>query len=248
MWWMSAQAAVQGIASFGAASVQKAEAKIASQLSKAQAENANLVRTEANKLAAATGALARWTQSVNNNRRLDQGAKEREAALVNYRRQMDAGVHQRLSESIREAEAMGSAAARQAASGVTGSVGDMVSASIALRDSISRQIVKDRQGMADFDQRRRLANIQSQMVGGLDNSLIFDAIDYNTNVGQTYTAPSPYMAALGAAAPALIGMAKNATNPVTGGKQSPAPITESRPTSFRFSVPAELGSGQFRLD
>lgn len=250
MWWMAAQAAISYIGASGKASMDKAQAGINTRMAREQAKNANKVRAAANEFKSAEGHMARWAQAVNNSRRLDTGASTLEAAVVNYQRQAGARTTQRFSDSIREAEAMGAAAASQGASGVTGAVSDSVAASMALRDSIARQQARDFEGMANFDQRRRTAGIMSEMIGGLDQSLIFDALDYNIDVGQTTHGPSPFMAGLTAAAPALMQMGANIGPKSTPGvpTQAPAPITASKPKfTYNLQQQNELGSGMFRL-
>lgn len=252
MWWMAAQAAISYIGASGKASMDKAQAEINTRMSREQAKNTNKIRGATNEFKAAEGHMARWAQAVNNSRRLDAGASSLESAVVNYQRQAGARTTQRFSDSIREAEAMGAAAARQGASGVTGAVSDAVNGSVALRDSIARQQARDFEGMASFDQRRRQASIMSEMIGGLDQSLIFDALDYNTDVGQVQTGPSPFMAGLTAAAPALMGMARNVGPKSTPGivpQQAAAPITASKPV-FSYNLQQQsdlLGSGRFQL-
>lgn len=232
MWAQAASAAISFLGAFGSASVEKARARINTRLSAAQAEASNIVRAGANEYKAAEGHLARWVQSVNNQRRLDMGADNLEAAVVNYRRQSDARVRERFSDSIRAAEAEGAAIARQGFSGVTGAVSDMVNASMALRQSITEQAARDFEGMAAYDLQKRKAGLMSEMIGGLDQSLIFDALDYNEDVGQTFTGPNPYLSGLTAAAPALIDIGRN-----LGPKSTPGV-----PTAGRVATVGELAS------
>lgn len=242
MWFTAASAALSFLGGFGNASVEKAQAGINTKLSAAQAENVNKVREATNEFKAAEGHMARWTQAVNNSRRLDASGSNLEAAVVNYQRQSSARITQRFSDSIREAEADGAFAASQAAKGVTGAVSDAIAGSMALRSSIVGQAAKDFEGMASFDQRKRTAGIMSEMIGGLDQSIIFDALDYNTDVGQTFSGPNPYMAGLTAAAPALMSMGKNVMGPQS------TPGAPAATSSFAFNTqPAALGSGLFQL-
>lgn len=250
MWFLAASAAMSFIGGMSKGAMDKAQAEINTKMSREQAKNTNKIRGATNEFKAAEGHMARWAQAINNSRRLDAGGSNLESAVVNYQRQAGARVTQRFSDSIREAEAMGAAAAAQGASGVTGAVSDSVAASMALRDSIARQQARDFEGMANFDQRRRTAGIMSEMIGGLDQSLIFDALDYNVDVGQTQQGPNPYMAGLTAAAPALMQMGANLGPKSTPGvpTQAPAPITASKPKfTYNLQQQNELGSGMFRL-
>jgi hypothetical protein len=179
MWWMAVVGAANGLIQGSAA---REQAKLNNRLSKVNADAANKVRGASNVAKAAEGSLARWVQSVNNNRQLDSGGDQAEANIVNYRRQADAGLTQDFATSIRDAEQQGAAAAAQAVSGIAGNVTDTVNTSMALRDSIARQQTEDFRAFANYDTARRAGSIMSQMIGGLDNSLIFDALDYNQDV------------------------------------------------------------------
>lgn len=165
-------------------------------LSRANAEAGNKVRQASNELTAAKNSLARWTQSVNNQRLLKQGGEALEASVVNYRRGEDELVRQSFSQSIAEAEQAGMAAASAAAAGVAGSVVDTVNMTTALRDSIVRQEFADARNMAAYDTQRRAGTIMSQVVGGLDNSLILDSLDFNIDVAQRQAKPSYFPAVL----------------------------------------------------
>lgn len=154
-------------------------------LSIANADTKNRVRAAGNLAEAAQGNLARFTQSVNNNRALKAGGEAEEALTVNAIRHNDAAMRGDFSDDIRSAEQLGHAAASAAASGVSGSVVDMVNTSTALRDSIVKQGVADDAASESYDVSRRAGNIMSQVVGGLDSSVILDSLDYNQNVAFT---------------------------------------------------------------
>jgi hypothetical protein len=154
------------------------------QISEVNARTGNRLRQAGNAASAAEGNLERFVQSVNNNRRLKAGGDAQEALVVNASRANDAQLAGRFSESIRNAEQVGHAAAAQAMNGMAGSVVDMVNTSTALRDSIVRQSVDDAQSQQNYDTSRRAGIIASQMIGGLDASVILDKLDYNVEVAQ----------------------------------------------------------------
>jgi hypothetical protein len=162
-----------------------ASAKANNLISKTNAETGNRVRAAENLAASAQGNLQRFTQSVNNNRALDAGGRALEALNVNTLRGGDANLRAGFSANIRSAEAMGHMAASAAVAGVGGSVVDSVNQSTALRDSIVKQSVADNVGSASWDESRRAGNIMSQIVGGLDSSIILDHMDYNVQTAQT---------------------------------------------------------------
>lgn len=154
------------------------------QISEVNTRTGNRVRQAGNAAAAAEGNLNRFVQSVNNNRRLKAGGDAQEALVVNAARAGDAQLAGRFSDSIRDAEQVGHAAATQALNGLGGSVVDMVNTSTALRDSIVKQSVDDKQNAQAWDTSKRAGVIASQMIGGLDSSVILDRLDYNVDVAQ----------------------------------------------------------------
>lgn len=166
------------------------------QISEVNAKTGNTLRQAGNAAAAAEGNLERFVQSVNNNRRLKAGGDAQEALVVNAARAGDAQLAGRFSDSIRDAEQVGHAAASQAVNGVAGSVVDMVNTSTALRDSIVKQSVDDNQNMQAWDTSKRAGVIASQMIGGLDSSVILDRLDYNQDVAQHQNKTSLFAAVL----------------------------------------------------
>ena len=183
----AAQGAISGY--LGAKSAQ-ASAQAFNRLSAASTAASNKVRVTSNAATAAQNTLARWVQSVNNNRQLQAGGESLEAGVVNYRREADSALTQSFADSISSAEQQGAAAASQAAAGVGGSVVDMVNGSVALRDSIVRQSIGTQRDQQAYDVTRRAGLIMSQMVGGLDNSVIMDTLDYTRDAAQYQTVPS----------------------------------------------------------
>lgn len=173
-------------------------------LSAINAKTGNDLRQASNAAKAAEGNLARFVQSVNNNRTLEAGGNAQEALVVNATRRGDAQLTNSFSVSIREAEQAGHSAAAAAAAGVDGNVVDMVNASTALRDSIVRQSVDERQSAEAYDVSRRAGNIMSQMVSGLDNSVILDSLDYNIDVAQSRPELSSFAALVRGAFPAAL--------------------------------------------
>lgn len=182
MWWMMAVKAANGLLQGMAGRV---EAERNNEISQVNAQAGNSVRVAKNAAVAASNTLARWVQSVSNNRRLDQGGDAIEANAVNYRRASDAGLTHSFSSSIRDSEQAGVQAAQAAASGVDGNVVDMINTSVALRNSIVKQGIEDSGNYADYDAAQRAGNIMHQMVGGLDNSVVLDSLDYNVDFAKT---------------------------------------------------------------
>lgn len=192
MWWMLVGAAIAGkYGNMGTTAAAKANTRI----SEANAEAGEKVKVATNAAKAASGSLDRWVQSVNNNRRLKAGGEALEALAVNASRMNDASANRNLATSIRAAEQQGMAAAMQAFSGVGGSVVDAVNTSVALRDSIVNEQIRDSQEMGNYDVARRAGMIMSQTIGGLDQTLIRENLDYT----QYYSQVTPYISSFAAA-------------------------------------------------
>ena len=192
MFWNAIAGGMIGYVHHGA---YAAQVKAGNDVSKANADAGNLVRGAKNELASAQGNLQRWVQSLQNNRKLDAGGQAMEANMVNYRRQDDLLSQGAFEQSIAEAEASGAAAAMQALSGVTGDVVDMVNGATALRHArVNERNLVRREGMA-FDAAHRQGTMMSQMVQGLDSSIIVDSIDYGVDVSQ-YTPTKSRLASM----------------------------------------------------
>lgn len=190
MWQFAIPAIMGGIQGALSGAATRYQIKAANILGKAKADASNRVRTANNELEAASSSLSRWVQSVNNNRTLKAGGESLEALTVNVLRQRDAEARASFSSRIRDAEQQGGAMAAQAAAGVAGATTDMVNGSTALRMSIMREQEGQYQDFAAYDSARKGAAIFSQMMGGLDNSLIFAALDYGKDVYTEQQAPS----------------------------------------------------------
>jgi hypothetical protein len=171
------------------AQAAKAEAKSRKEIRETNAAAANTVRDGNNILGAAKGNLSRWIQSVNNNKLLASGANSLEEAEVNFRRQRDASLSGDFARQIQVQEQAGIAAASRGFSGGIG-VAAMVGASTALRGALIDQGIKNVQDQQGYDQARRVGHIQSQMIGGLDNSVILDTLDVSKNVTFDESAPT----------------------------------------------------------
>ena len=223
MWWLAIQAAASYLQNNDA----KNEAKKENALRQNEAKLTNETRVMANVREHAIGSLNRWVQSVNNNLALKAGGKALEANTVNARKAKDYRTERRVSSSLSEAEALGAASAARGASGLNGGVVDMVAGTVALRSSIvSEQLRK--QGISEDDAAgQRAGMIMSQMVNGLDNSIIYPNRDNNVNVAQEAKAPS----ALSVYAPLLASAAKLGSGFKFSGDNN-APLTDQQQGYF----------------
>ena len=177
MWWLAVQAAVSAYQ----ANEANDKVKVQNSIRKAEADVANAVRDKRNGVAIAVDKLNRWVQSTNNNLRLKAGASALEANTTNAVRRSDERTVRQFTSLTQRAEAMGQQAAAVGLSGVSGQVTDMIAGTISLRDSIVTEGLR-RQGVSeDFDTARRAGAIMSQMINGLDNSILTPSMDYNIN-------------------------------------------------------------------
>lgn len=206
MMWMSiAQTAVGFAKGYVEGSINKAQVAANNRLSHAEAYQTNRIRTAGNAFSAAKGALARYMQSVNNNEALEAGGAALEANLVNARRQDDALAKASFEDQIRAAEQVGSQAAAAAFTGAGGEVADTISVSTRLMRQRAEADAMQARDHRLYDSARRASAIHEQTVRSLDSSLIFDSVDYATNVGQKTSAPSPWIQAIDGGWNALTG-------------------------------------------
>lgn len=179
-----AQAAIGAAAEYSTASMNRKLTTIRNRVARTNAEAANTVRTASNRLAKAEGDLARWMQSVNNNRVLDNGGQAIEALRVNALRSNDAARMGQFATAIRHAEAVGGQAAVAALNGMGGSVADAVASANRLRMGINEAQTQKNIESAQYDQSRKIGSVFRQVVGSLDTSTVVDRIDYNVNEAQ----------------------------------------------------------------
>lgn len=162
-------------------------------LSAYQAAVANKIREGNNKVlevvakrnAAITG-LQRWRQEVSNKRVYAAVAASQEALALNSNRARDERTRSNFSAAIREAEQSGRQQASAAASGVTGSVVDIIDKTSKMRRGmeVNAGLAAESQMAGDYTRRehaQRWATLDS-----LDYSLILDTaplVDNGFNIG-----------------------------------------------------------------
>lgn len=174
MWEMFAAAGIQGwLGNQGKGEI----AAINNRLSQVTADATNQVKRGRNIEEMARNGLSRYVQSINNNRTLDDGGDAFTANLINGLHNQDNEVNKKLLGDVRTLEEFGAAMASQGASGAGGQVTDMINSTTALRASISKELALQSGESMDYAIIQRGKSIMSQMVGGLDGSLIIDQID-----------------------------------------------------------------------
>jgi len=138
---------------------------------------ANVGSAAANKTAATVGSLARWRQTVLNNRRLLGGQDAITALQVNSSRASAAEQQGGLVASLRAAEDAGRASAQAAFAGVSGQAVAAVDLSSRVRESMMAEAAKRNGASRDFDYKMRLARVGAGMIQDLDSSAILDNMD-----------------------------------------------------------------------
>jgi len=225
-------------------SVQRTQIEANNRLSVAFTESSNQVRAASNGFEAAKGSLARYMQSLNNNKRLEAGGHALEASLVNTRRQQDVITAQGFESEIRNAEQTGAQAAKAAFAGVGGDAVDMVSASTRLTQQRAAEFADRAQGYSLYDAARRAGAIVSQTIRGLDNSLIIDSLDYNRNTATIHKSLSPWRMAEMGAADAMMGTGMLQNNGLSEPQRPTYTAQHNTPQqSFRFAEIQQQNSG-----
>lgn len=179
----------------GAREVQRAQVRAANTVNAANVYARNLMRSANNELASKRGSLARFTQSINNNRALENMGSAFEASAVNYRRQRDERKRRSVEQDIQLAEQAGAQAAAAAASGLVGGVVDAVAGTVALRRSRILQAESQVDRALAFDQGRQQAAIIRQGLSAMDMNTIVDDIDHSLDVFSAQSGPG-YLGAL----------------------------------------------------
>lgn len=226
-----AQMGLAGLQGWLSGSLNRANVNAANKVSRANAEAGNMVRASQNTLAAASTALARYRQSTNNNNQLDYAGEGVEAIMVNASRMEKQALTASFEDSIRDAEQRGIAAASAGWSGAAGSVVDDINVATSLRSLRAMRSAEEAGDIRMYDVSRKVAGVYEQVVGGLDQTAIYDNMDYNTNVAKQQYAPSPWVGAI---------MAAVDTGMKNGGMQA---LTQTGSDFFKSSSSPTGGSG-----
>lgn len=135
------------------------------------------VRDKNNEQVAAWDATKRWQQAENNKRTLQGAGEAVTANTINARRRSDSQDLGELSTRIAVMEQRGAAYAAQAASGVVGTVGDMVNSTIRLRQAMDKEQLKRNRLSESIDVAIRSGDIMRQAVTSLDQTYIHSNFD-----------------------------------------------------------------------
>lgn len=177
--WLAASSLALTLAgSWAANRVHKAEGK----LRDAQVAAANSNRLSKNIERGAEAGLARFMQSVNNNRRLTAAGQQLATGTQNMIRAQDTMVTSSIEQQLREAERAGAYAANVASTGTGGNSVDMIDLTMRLKN-VRRQAATDKNNKyLNYDMAQQLSGIMPQTVEGLDVSTVNAGMDYSTNM------------------------------------------------------------------
>lgn len=173
---------IKAILGIGAGVLADAQASAVNTVNEANAYASNLVRASNNQLKAARGSLARYNQSVNNQRVLENTGEAAAAATVNYRRARDSALNDDFENQLAFSEQAGAQAAAAALSGLTGGVADLVAGTTALRKARLQQRADEALKQGDADAAQRTKQIMQAGWDSLDSSEISEDIDYSIDV------------------------------------------------------------------
>lgn len=152
----------------------------------------NKLRAEQNDTSAAWAATRQTFQAMNNNTTLRTGGEAVTTQVTNTLRQRDQLDLSNLSRRISEMEARGAAAAAQSASGLGGSVGEMVSQTISLRQSMDAETIRRNRRGANSDAGIRVGDIMRQAVSSLNAEVLDAQLDFRQDVAQQQGTLSPF--------------------------------------------------------
>lgn len=180
---MDASQAAGGYAAMGQAASSFITAWGNSQTAKIQANSANTIRAinngtvkVVNERNAAVSSLQRWSQTVRNSRVMEAVENNQEALAVNFNRARDARTRQNFAANIRDAEQSGRMQAAAAASGVTGSVVDVLDQTMRLKTALQTQARDETEKQIGFDYNKQELAQRLATMDQLDHTLIFDNI------------------------------------------------------------------------
>lgn len=180
---MAGMQLMQGMANKGVAQRGKIGAK-------SDARVANILRKAQNQMEGATGSLARYMQSRQNQELLRAGGKALDATTTNILRLQEASVTGGLARRIQAAEDAGSLYASRAAAGLRGGTSDMLRATQELRVAQIEQATIRQEEQQDFGLRQQRQQQMDAMFLGLDVSPIIDSINVMDVEAQRVNVPS----------------------------------------------------------
>jgi hypothetical protein len=243
---LEAAMALQAGLSYYQADQANKQAKDRNKLNKAKADSDNKTRATQNIAAIQADQLSRWVQSVNNKMALKSGGASLDANTINTLRRQTDRAGGAFANSVQQAEAFGAQVATSAHSGTTGSVVGIVAGSMALRDSIVKENYR-RIGITETsDAQQRAGVIYSQMVNGLDHSIITPSLNWNISQPDVYNTQSDAAIAASTLLPAVATAVMNPS--ITPPNSTPTSAPLSVGPNGEWGVPVISTSRKFTWD
>jgi len=147
---------------------------------------------------AAITSLQRWAQSVRNSRVTESIERTQEALTTNFNRTRDAKTRQNFAVATQQAEEQGRFAASAAASGVTGSVVDVIDMTANVRNNIQNEARLQEENQTVYDQKQTEFRTRWALLDNMDYSLIFDNPEIIDASQETVRTVNPLSAGIGA--------------------------------------------------
>lgn len=176
---------IKAIMAIGGGVIEEANINAANTVNRANVTASNLMRSANNELRSKQASLARYTQSVNNQRVMSNTANAASAALTNYHRSRASALQDNFEQQISFAEQAGAQAAASAFSGLTGGVADIVNGTTALRKARIQQRVETAAKQGEYDASQMQRNIVMAGLDNLDQSSVMDGLDQGNDVATT---------------------------------------------------------------
>lgn len=181
-----------------AASGQNAVARIQANSNNAIRGINNETRRHISARNAAITSLQRWAQGVRNSRVTESIDRTQEALTTNFNRQRDAKTRANFSQATAQAEEQGRFAAQAAASGVTGSVVDVINNTADVRNNIQNEQRMAEENQAVYDQKLAEFRTRWALLDNMDYSLIFDNPEIMDGSQESARTVNPLSAGIGA--------------------------------------------------
>lgn len=179
---------------------QKQQIKAQNKVAKQNAKIQDQITDANNELAAATGALQRYRQSVRNQHIVKAGADQVEAIGKNLGRLQEATVTGNLNTRIQAAEATGGLMAAASAAGIGGSTVDMLNQVIKSKEERTVQAANQQLGQQESDAISQIRRATEQSILGQDTTIYLDHVTQVRAVPQLQAEPSIWNMLLNAGA------------------------------------------------
>lgn len=161
----------------------------------AKIDAARITQASGNERAGSNAALAAFSASLGNIRRMDAAGEAVNDSQANSTRSMDSLTTGRLSQRIRAAEELGAATAIASAAGVGGGSVKTYNETVRLMNAIQEQQVEEAFATQEFASAAQRGNAIKTAVAGLDNNRYVANLDYTQYID--HKKPSGLERALG---------------------------------------------------